>query len=316
MGLFDRFKKAAPAMRSGAKALRKGPPGGDPAPWITDELWRGWGPPLDIVSGESHCQDHLVTIAGPPRPGGWLVACEAELQREPKNRYDRDAIAVLIAGRKVGYITRHACGDLAEELDQHGANARASGVPALVRGGWTGRPNLGVLLWLHHEEVRESLPGVEWDELIEDFECDTWPPRGEAGRADATDAPTRTGAQRRKAPAPAPRGEPRMPPLVAHYTDYEEDVQELKRRREHERAVTLLISLIDAAEAESSAQGVGVPPWYYEQLAIVRRKQGDLAGEISVLERYAALPHAPGAGPAKLLARLEDARARLARRNE
>lgn len=315
MGLLDRFKKTRLGNWTPPKLPRIGSTGAPSTPpWITDEVWRDWGPPLDIVTGESHYDANLRKVAGPPRPGGWLVACEAELRREPDNRYDPDAIAVHIEGRKVGHITADACSDLADALDDYGANARATGIPALVRGGWPKRPNLGVMLWLHHEEIRESLPGVEWDEFIEDYQYTSWPPHDGEGSDAAAGIPSRTGARRQRSQTRAPGGEPRMPPLVDHYTDYVEDVKELKRRKDHESAGTLLLSLIDAAETESRAQGMGVPPWYYEQLAIVRRKQSDLDGEIAILERYAAMLHAPGVARAKLLARLQDARARRAKR--
>ncbi len=102
--------------------------------------------------------------------------------------------------------------------------------------------------------------------------------------------------------------EPRKPPLTEHYSAYVEDVKELKRRKEYERAEVLLLALIEATEAESAAEGHGVAPWYYEQLALIRRKRGDLDGEVAILERFAAKPHAPGVKPPKLLARLDDAR--------
>ena len=87
-------------------------------------------------------------------------------------------------------------------------------------------------------------------------------------------------------------------------------MKELKRRKEHERAEVLLLALIEAVEHESEAEGVGVAPWYYEQLAIIRRKRGDLDGEVAILEQFAAKPHAPGVSTPKVLARLDDARAR------
>lgn len=116
-----------------------------------------------------------------------------------------------------------------------------------------------------------------------------------------------TGSADRRAPAPARPG-PRRPPLDDHHSTYVEDVKELTRRGEHECAAALLLALIAAAEAESRARSVGVPPWYYEQLALVRRRQGDHAGEIAALERFAAMPHGPGAASERLMALLDDAR--------
>ena len=48
----------------------------------------------------------------------------------------------------------------------------------------------------------------------------------------------------------------------------------------------------------------GVAPWYYEEAAIIHCKRRDRDAELRVLRRFAAQPHAPGATPPKLLARL------------
>ena len=91
-----------------------------------------------------------------------------------------------------------------------------------------------------------------------------------------------------------------------HFSDHTALVQKLKRERRHDEAITLLLNLIDSTEAESKVPGFesGVAPWYYEQLAIIYRKDGRLADEVAILKRYAAQSKAPGAGPAKLAARL------------
>ena len=100
-----------------------------------------------------------------------------------------------------------------------------------------------------------------------------------------------------------------------HYTEYVETVKELRREGSAEEAEHLLLELVDATEAEAQAQGPswGVAPWYYEQLAILYRKQGNPEREVAILERFDAQPHAPGASPPKLQARLEKAKARLSR---
>lgn len=96
-----------------------------------------------------------------------------------------------------------------------------------------------------------------------------------------------------------------------HYTDFVERVKQLKRERRHDEAISLLLKLVDATESESreAGRGLGVAPWYYEQLAIIYRKEKRYADEVSILERYATQPKAPGVGPAKLAARLEKASA-------
>ena len=71
-----------------------------------------------------------------------------------------------------------------------------------------------------------------------------------------------------------------------HYTEYVEIVKDLKRANEYEKAEKLLLILIKAVEAESKANEC-VPAWgYYEELAIIYRKQKLYDKEIVILEQY------------------------------
>ena len=96
-----------------------------------------------------------------------------------------------------------------------------------------------------------------------------------------------------------------------HYSAYVEEVRELKRAEDWEKAELLLLHLIEATEAESRAFQVIVAPWYYENLAIIYRKQKNTSFEISILERYIQQLHAPNS---KLQERLEKARLSKQRR--
>lgn len=98
-----------------------------------------------------------------------------------------------------------------------------------------------------------------------------------------------------------------------HYTEYVEDVKALRRSGREVEAERLLLELIDATEAEARAEKWGVAPWYYEQLAISYRKQGNPQGEVDILERYARQTFAPDSRPPELIKRLEKAKARLGR---
>ena len=95
-----------------------------------------------------------------------------------------------------------------------------------------------------------------------------------------------------------------------HYTTYVEDVRALKRNGQFDQAVTLLLQLVGATEAEARAKRWGVAPWYYEQLAIIYAKTKQLVPEIEILERYEKQPKAPGGGPSKLAERLAKTRRR------
>lgn len=90
-----------------------------------------------------------------------------------------------------------------------------------------------------------------------------------------------------------------------------ETVKQLKRERNYQKAETVLLEELDRQESTAATARCGVAPWYYEQLAIVYSKQDRRGEELAVLERYARQPHAPGARPAQLLARLQKVRAKL-----
>lgn len=71
-----------------------------------------------------------------------------------------------------------------------------------------------------------------------------------------------------------------------HYTDYVEEVKQLKRENNLIEAEKLLLGLIDSVEQESYVKKWVAAPWYYKQLSIVYRKQQRYQDEISILERY------------------------------
>lgn len=93
-----------------------------------------------------------------------------------------------------------------------------------------------------------------------------------------------------------------------HYTEYVEDIESLKKDGKDKELEKLLLGLVKAVEAESRKEGYGVAPFYYTQLAVLYRKQKRYDAEVSILERFAKQKHAPGAGPAQLLKRLDRAK--------
>lgn len=92
-----------------------------------------------------------------------------------------------------------------------------------------------------------------------------------------------------------------------HYTEYVEEIKLLKREKRHGEAIELLHKLISAVEKEARVADWGVAPWYYEQLAIIFRKEKRYSDEVGILERYQNQSRAPGAKPAKLDERLKKA---------
>lgn len=90
----------------------------------------------------------------------------------------------------------------------------------------------------------------------------------------------------------------------AHYTDYVGQVKYLKQQKRNGEAIELLLKLVTETENEAKRQRTGVAPWYYEQLAILYRKEKRFDEEISILERFESQPKSAGVGPAKLAERL------------
>jgi hypothetical protein len=95
-----------------------------------------------------------------------------------------------------------------------------------------------------------------------------------------------------------------------HYTNHVEHVKQLKREKRHKEAIELLLKLVDATENESKEAGGGwsVAPWYYEQLAIIYRKEKRYNDEIAIIERYQAQTKAPLDSSGKFAKRLEKAK--------
>lgn len=95
-----------------------------------------------------------------------------------------------------------------------------------------------------------------------------------------------------------------------HFTQYTSQVKQLKREGRHNEAIALLVRLIDAAEAEARVKGGDwfAPPWYYQQLAIVYRKEKRYEDEVVILERFAAQVEHLGSDLSYNRARIEKAR--------
>lgn len=57
-----------------------------------------------------------------------------------------------------------------------------------------------------------------------------------------------------------------------HYLDWVETVKELKRGKRYAEAERILIGLVAAAERQARAEELVAPPWYQDQLDLVRRQ--------------------------------------------
>ena len=88
------------------------------------------------------------------------------------------------------------------------------------------------------------------------------------------------------------------------FSVWPDTIKQLRRDGQVWEAEQLLLECVEATEAAAKVAGYGVAPWYYEQLAILYRKEGEGEKELQILRRFARQTHAPGATPSKLVERL------------
>jgi hypothetical protein len=148
-----------------------------------EELRDVLAPAGDIVEvvGTMPYQEALASIAGEPPETVHEVEKWAHLIPEPDNPWDRNAVAVYIGSRKVGYLPRRDTAAYASLLGQLWVNLHARAVcRAVVSGGWQRLENqvgetasvdegrLGVRLALaapQYLDVTQSLTTLTSEEL-------------------------------------------------------------------------------------------------------------------------------------------------------
>jgi len=97
---------------------------------------------FDIV-GESNYQDSLAIIAGRKTRDGKEFRCSAQVEPEPANPHDSNAVVVKINGLVVVYFGRADARDYVEQLRSSGLVLSASDVGAMVVGGYKSRDREG-----------------------------------------------------------------------------------------------------------------------------------------------------------------------------
>ena len=104
------------------------------------------------VAGEARYQDALLALTGGRRRySGVSLDVIAHLVPEPGNPVDPGAIAVLIAGHKVGYLGRDDAHRFRQAVDDAIERFGEATCVATIRGGWGGPGDVGlfgVKLWL------------------------------------------------------------------------------------------------------------------------------------------------------------------------
>lgn len=256
-------------------------------------LLRG-GQTVEAV-GESHYQEALSQVCGGKTPDGHQHLCVAALVPEPDNPYDANAVGVHVDSLKVAHLSREDAAAYQPVLARLAAKRMVGACNAMIVGGWNrGGGDEG------HFGIRLDLAPPQWAHP-DDPEPPPPPPPTSAPGSATEQSRVRTGqSSSPHLDVGKVRGK--------HYTDWTETVKDLKRLGHLEQASDLLEELCAAAEDESDEAQQTLPPWYFEQQAIVLRKLKDYDGEVEVLRRYAASPWAiPGEFDERLTKAIEKA---------
>lgn len=194
---------------------------------------------------------------------------QAQLQRDTENPVDPQAVAVVVAGQKVGCLPSYAVKDLplpagASEpvrYQLHTLRDKKLLAKAYV---WLGD---GDPEWVH---TKESPPALTSKERIN------------------SSHPEKTAMVREALQGGGSRSQQFKRGMVdgVHYLELVEPIKQLKREGRLEEALVLCYKAIEAAEGD--AGGREPAPWYTEQAAIVHRKLQQKDEEIAVLKRWLA----------------------------
>lgn len=88
------------------------------------------------VVGESFNQDALDELCGGKCEDGHDVECDATLQPEPHNPYDKNAVAIVIRGKKVAHLSREDAVSFHRDMKRLGVPGQAASCRARINGGW------------------------------------------------------------------------------------------------------------------------------------------------------------------------------------
>ncbi|MGV9710007.1 hypothetical protein ACWDTI_05025 [Gordonia sp. NPDC003424] len=222
------------------------------------------------IAGESYHQESFARLfRTAAKPLGGLIWRDAELVPEPKNPYDRHAVAVHIGGLVVGHVPA----EMAPEVQPKVIRANKSHTHVIVaarvwaifeHGKWSARVTL--------EPSEEHEP--EWSYVDQP----QWPGRFSPDR---TERLTDESLLRQIAAADAAR--------LVNGRDFETlrpDIAQARTDGDFDRAQALLNECICAAERGAAVTFTRPTAWPTEQAAIVYRSLKDYDAEVAVIERY------------------------------
>ncbi len=246
--------------------------GRDEGPLQPVAIGAGW-PDIE-VEGEAHRREEVSRVfRGIGRTEGGVTMQHAYLVPEPNNRFDRNAVKVVIRGEHVGYVPADVSAQVAAACKSLGRGSVAV-VPARVWArvdGETWRARV-TLSFTGASEAEEDY--AEQRRKHEELNAHR---AAELARK-AADREAREAAKVARREVGTVRGE--------YWTTWKPAIAELKRQKRLEEARTFLAECRAAASRESAVTGDVPDPWPAEQLGAVIRRLGDPAGELALLEEY------------------------------
>jgi hypothetical protein len=249
-----------------------------------------FSPCLEVAGTTTFAKDAVADLAD--RKGlvgrGYFEG-QAQLQRDPDNPVDPQAVAVLVDGEQVGCLPSYATNDVnlpvgASEPVRYQLHVLQEQMLLAKAYIWLGA---GEPEWAH---TRENPPALTSKERINSSHAER--------SAMVREALQEGGARAQQFKRVMVDG--------VHYLELVEPIKQLKREGRLQEALVLCYKAIEAAESDRG--GREPAPWYTEQAAIVHRKLGQKAEEIAVLKRWmGSCPKGRRAGSriAERLAKLE-----------
>jgi hypothetical protein len=226
------------------------------------------------VSGEAYYREGIGKIfLSLGRDEGGVTMQVAHLIPEPDNKYDPNAVRVIVLGQQVGHVPQENSRAVARACKSIGRGNVAS-VSARIwarndDGTWRSR----VTLMFSGESESEK------DYAAERREADAYYAERETEQArKAAEKEAREVAKEVRRTAGAVEGQ--------YWVLLKPMVSELKRQKRFEEARDLLEQCVDAAEREGVAAGEIPNSWPSEQISVVLRRLRQYPDELAFLERY------------------------------
>ncbi|WP_459976032.1 hypothetical protein [Nocardioides pyridinolyticus] len=243
-----------------------------PAPQVTVRAEIGvpsLSEPVEMAGTTTHGAAALADVfASVGLAGGGLLDQRGRLVPEPENPVDPNAVAVQVAGARVGYVPSFIARGLPRDrsLDCQVQLWAAPTPKGLRVRGWFFAGD-GPARWPH---TASNPPAITVEERRAERAADT---------TRMVDQALAGGGE---------RAEQFKAGMVGrlHYLETVEPIKQLKREGRLAEALALCYGAIEAAE--SSREGREPAPWYTEQAAIIHRKLGERDKEEAVLRRWLA----------------------------